>query len=205
MNLTADDFRYPEHLAPALVIDFIKNVFMQSDERAILLDPRHDTYNLLHRVSWIHMINPIWLLVSLQREQSLLGYDGRAASDRAWSRALGVVGQHTAGTANETWDGLETQLLMCARTTAWLAGIGSEDYFGNLKLRPSARRWGTMAQKLRGGISVDLLDLQGKPVGSKFCSTMEEYVQTAYTPRADKDMVIENGELAERFVRPYFK
>lgn len=205
MKLAAEDFIYPEHLPPAEVIRRIKTIFGLSDERERLLNEKDKFYNHLHREAWIYQVNPFWLLVSLQREQSLLGNDGRAATDRAWSHALGVVGQQTAGTVNETWDGFSTQITMAARTTTWLAGISPVGAMGNPKLIPSARRWGTVTQKLRGGISVDLLDLAGKPVGSKFCKTMESYVQTAYTPRADKDMEIENGLLAEQFVRPYWK
>ncbi len=205
MKLTAAEFDYDESVLPAQTIARIRNVFDQSDEVKVLQDQKHKTYNHLHRQCWIYQVHPIPVLTSMQREQSLLGNDGREASDIAWSHALGVVGQHTAGQSNQTWDGLENQITMCVRSIAWLGGIGVDEAFGNKKLWPSSKRWGCAEQRFRGGLMVDLLNLDGSLNRRQFCKTRESYILLRYTPRADKDMEEENGILAGQFVRPFYQ
>lgn len=200
--LTPNQLRFPEHLPPAEVVQRIKQVLAQSDE-SLLQDPRLDWENFIHRVCWLYKVHPFMPLIALQREQSLLADNNEAATDRAWSRAAGVVGQHVPGTANALWDGLPNQLMLSVRVTAWLAGFGTAESFGaNSRLWPTVPRWTGEAKVL------NLLNPDGSFCRKHVCQDEMEYAELAYTPdaRVNANGVLKvravNWEVFSKYVNP---
>ncbi len=180
------------------IIASIREVLSKSDE-AFLLDPRLDLENFIHRNCWLAGIHPAVPLVALQREQGLLGKDGVAASERAFSRATGWVGQHLPGTASVNWDGLTLQIQLCIRSAAWHGGIGDKAAFGYRPgLWPTSRRWQGAA------MNVDLLNLDGSFNRKQLCMDPMTYVDWVYTPNALKNVPAENDQHFERYVKPSF-
>ena len=198
MMLEDGHIYYPEHLPAADVVRRIAKVLAQSDERAVWLDDRLDLPNFIQRCAWNYGVHPIWVLVSLQREQSLVADNGKAADARAWSRALGVVGQHTPGQANSLWDGLPNQIMLCCRSTAWLAGIGARELFGyRAGLWPTAIRW-TEEDTVKCAKNISLLNLDGSFHKTYTCKSVAEYVQYGYTPK--ESVLAENAAILDRYI-----
>lgn len=117
-------------------------------------------------------VNPWWLLVSGQREQSVLGkpaLDKKAAD--AW---LGVVGQDVGRTTNPGYYGVYTQVARACEVTAWL--LGKEDsrkwpeYLRTKKEAPR-HRIGLKLSIEKEGTQFDYMPLSAG-----------EYLQLAYTP-----------------------
>lgn len=184
------------------IIRRIRDTLEQSDEQ-FLLDPRLDLDNFIHRTCWYVGVHPIWTLISLQREQSLIADNGTKASDHAWSRATGVVGQHLPGTANSSWDGLPNQILLTARTAAWLGGIGMRWGFGYREgLWPSASRWNDVniaeCQKV-----TTLLKLDGSTDKTHICNSRMEYVEYGYTP--SEGVREANWKIYEKYIKPFWE
>lgn len=199
--LTDDHIYYPEGVAPDVVVSKIRAVLAQSDE-ALLLDPLLDLDNFIHRVCWTYGVHPIWVLLSLQREQSLIADNDSPATERAWSRATGVVGQHTPGQANKLWDGLPNQILLSARSAAWLAGIGPNENFGYRSgLWPSAERWtkqnADLCQK-----RVALLHPDGSFHKWFMCQSVAQYVQYGYTP--SEPVLQQNADILNLYILKHF-
>lgn len=159
----------------------IKACLEASPNAAKLLDETEDWPNYIHRTCWIHEVGPLWILVSMQREQSLLANVARPGS---WDRALGVTGQDAAGMANPLWTGLPTQILMAVRSIAWSMGFAHPERFGPPALQPSWPRFrGGRANPvlLYGPDSKPLRDGAGQKV-FQGCQTPWEYAQYTFTP-----------------------
>ncbi len=135
-------------------------------------DPRGRLHTYISRVCLEWGIHPIWVLVSLQREQSLLGKEPRP--DRALDLACGFVGSDAPGTVNPAWNGLHNQIWRCARHSAWYAGVTPRELYGyESGLWPTAGRWpGSRSLKIDHG---KLL---------RECRSMGEFVQFTYTPHS---------------------
>ena len=193
---------FPEHLDKSDIIRRIRETLEQSDEK-FLLDPKLDLENYIHRTCWYYGIHPIWTLVALQREQSLIADNGVLASDHAWSRATGVVGQHLPGTSNSSWDGLPNQILLTARTAAWLAGVGTRWLFGyRVGLWPSAARW-TDADTAVCKKNCTLLKLDGTLDKTHDCHSRMEYVEYGYTP--SEHVRAANWKIYEKYIKPFWE
>lgn len=157
-------------------------------------------------------VSPFWLLVSAQREQSVLGTPGmeeaalkgdydEAAPNRdsrkleakelaAW---LGAVGQDIGRTKLPGWTGVYMQVERLADITAWAMGVEpSEKWPEYLRTRKTVPRYNP-------GLKVDVTTT-GNPRDPKIqhpvCSR-GEYVQLCYTPHL---VVLEKNEgLARRW------
>lgn len=201
MILEDQHFKYPEDMKPSEVISRIDQVLKAATaNRDVWNDERMDWENLIHRECWFRGVHPIWPLVSLQRERSLLG---RAGGIRDFDFAEGVVGQDKPGSVNETWNGLPTQLLLSIRTAAWLGGIGPRANFGyRIGLWPSAARWDALQQG--GGVGpVQLYNDQHESSGFHQAKTMAEYIQLKFTPHLE---VLEtNGGIFEARIASFFE
>lgn len=198
---------YPEQLSKDQVIAEIRSCLEQSDE-PLLKDPKLAWWNGIQRECWEKILNPIIILVSLQRERGLLANDGRAATERDFEFGLGVVGQHTAGTANTSWNGLDNQLHMAIRSAAWIAGIGPREAFGNPKLWSQAERW-TERDSANGGKLIDLLHPDGSFAKKYLCKDRMEWLELSYTPSAVEvepgvlEVRAVNRDIYEKRVKPF--
>lgn len=205
--LTDKEFIYPFHLESREVIRRINNVLGQSDEVGVLLDPKLDLGNFVHRCAFLAGLHPFMLLIGLQREQSLIANNGVAATDRQWSRAVGVVGQHTAGTANDTWDGLPNQILLASRSLAWVGGLRPKAWheYGD-GLYPTASRW-TESDEAACAKVMDLLNDDGSFARKHVCKSRVEYAEMAFTPSTnmkgpDLKIRADNYFIFEKYIMP---
>jgi hypothetical protein len=191
-------FFWPSEMDSAAVRDKIALVLENSANAVVLGDDAFDWANLIHRTCFHFGINPVWVLISLQREQSLLG---KRAVDYAYKVATGFTGKDSAGQTNSLWNGLATQIFMCAKNTAWYAGIGPDTNFGHdSSLWPrSIHRWERGEDE--NGYAIMLYD---KPIPAvKTIYTLPEYCQLRYTPHIS---VLEtNFSIFRDFVeRPFY-
>lgn len=189
---------YNEARSQADTITAIRACLDATDE-AKLKDPAMAWENHIQWACWKYGVSPVPVLVALVRERSLMTDNASPASVQDFRRAAGVVGQHTAGTANPTYDGFPKQIELCARTYAWLIGAGPRSNFGYRPgLWPTKERWSGAATH------VDLLDLKGAVVRKQPCISAQEYADWAYTPNALKNMPAENQGFFEQHVQPHF-
>jgi len=176
---------YPDTLDPRDIVSRVRACLAKAEyNKDVWCDPRMDWQNYIQRVCWEYGIHPAMVLVSLQRERSLFG---QQADERDFDFALGVVGQDAPGTTNERWNGLPNQILLGARTMAWLAGIGPEANFGfRPGLYPNAARW------VDGGPNEVKLYTAYKWDGRLHpATTRSEYAQLCFTPHLE---VLETNE-----------
>jgi hypothetical protein len=167
--LLDEHIKYDESILATEQLRRIKHILGSSKSGVELCINGYGIPELIHRTCWHFGVSPLWLLVSLQRERSILG---KLADSDDLNIACGVTNQDEPGMANPLWSGLATQIFMCAKSAAWLGGIGSDDAFGYRDgLWPSAPRW----PRFR------MVDLK-EPQMSHVCGTMAEYVQLSYTP-----------------------
>lgn len=202
MRLTDNHFLYPDNVEPAALIQCIQNVLDNPavKNKGVWRDERYDWENALCFESMDAWVNPIWLLVSLQRERSLFGQEG---DEKDFDFAQGVVGQHAPGTRKETWNGLPAQLKLSLRTASWAMGQRPEVCFrrGSMAGKvPQHKRW------TAGGVEIDLYsDTTYKPVGKHLCKTMAEYVQLVFTPTENWEKLLDlNGSIYEKWVLPFY-
>ncbi len=105
-----------------------------------LCDPLQGLTHGIWRWCYEYDLNPAWVMISLQRERSLLGKKADGIHDFLY--AFGYVGQDGPGTRNERWNGLTPQAWLCIHQSAWIAGFGSIDAYGvKENLHPTAARW----------------------------------------------------------------
>lgn len=207
MILTTDLLAYPRHLPNDFVAAAIKNCLAQSDE-ATLLDEKWDLWNFMQRECKRRGLHPMWPLMTMQKEQSALACDGKQLGPAAWDHLMGVVGQHTDGTANERWNGIIEQTAMCIRIFAWLTGIGPSSGFNiDSDDLPGSYRWAG-----KPPVGVQLLKLamkDGKQIAVKDrvvqCQDAVAYALWTFTPNADFDVPQVCADIAEKKVLPYFK
>lgn len=153
-------------------------------------DARWRLHTFLTRTCQEYNVHPIWLLVSLQRERSVL-----RASDpqqRDFDFATGFVGSDAPGTVNSAWNGLTNQIWRCARHTGWFAGNGPNEAYGwSKELWPSQARW--------SGKPLEV-PIQGQ--GPYLCKSLAEYIQLLYTDHLD--VVKDNEDICAADVRRFF-
>ncbi len=199
---------YPRGLANDFVAGAIKRCLAQSDEVA-LVDEKWDLWNFMQRECKRKGIHPALPLLTMQKEQSALSHDGKALSIAGYDHIMGVVGQHTDGTANERWNGIIEQTAMCIRIFAWLMGIGPAAGF-NVEAEdlPQSQRW-TLSTK---SIDVQLLTLaikEGKQIAVKGrvakCLDPLSYALWTFTPNADFDVPQTCTSIARDKVLPFFQ
>lgn len=142
-------------------------------------------------------VNPWWLVISGQREQSIFG-SGVAlnAAKLAW---LGFVGQDVGRSSLPGYYGVFTQVERCVPQSAWLLGqhprIAWPDYV----------RAGKTTQRFQPGIriKVEQSHLDGNkivpgPWEIMTIQTAADYLQLAYTPHLH---ILEyNNNLAKKWV-----
>ena len=187
-------FNYPEEVSPQDMVNRIAWVLKGAEaNQDVWQDQRMDWANFIQRESWKKGVNPAWVLVSLQRERSLLGQKGE---DHDFDFAQGVVGQDSPGSVNERWNGLPTQIMLSVECAAWLGGIGLSSNFG---YRPGL--WPTQPRWPYGKV-VKLYDSDHKPIGFHNCLSLEEYVQLSFTPHLE--VIGINANIYERWVKPFF-
>ncbi len=203
MRLANEHFIFQEDLTPAETIRRIGAVLANPalKNKGIWLDERMDWENFIFWTALEYWINPIWLLVSLQRERSLFGQEG---DEKDFDFAQGFVGKHSPGTLNETWNGLPSQLQLAARASSWSLGLRPMESFrrGSLKGNlPSWKRWQD------GGIEIELYsDTTFKAVSKHFAGTRAEYVQLVFTPTANWERLLDtNGAIFEKWIAPFYR
>ena len=202
MRLADEHFIFPEALPAAEVIRRIQNVFLNPamQNQAFWLDQKNDWANAIYYICLEYWINPIWLLVCLQRERSLFG---QVADERDFDFALGYVGQHGPGSKNETWNGLTAQLTLGARSSAWSLGLRPSESFrrgGPAGKLPSWDRW-------KPGVVVSLLSNTAPyPVAARHPSKSPgEHVQLVFTPREDWEALLDkNGAIYQKWIAPFY-
>lgn len=171
-------FRYPEHIRSTDMIAKIEQALSKSPALLPLVnDPKHRLGIYIQRLCWEYGLHPVWILITLQREQSLLTTD----TERDWSfdAATGFVGQDRPGTRNPRYMGLHNQIWRCIRHTAWYLGFINPAMFGyRVGLRPTQPRF--VAGET---IDVPLLDSAHELDGEFMCNTAAEYAQLLYTPK----------------------
>ncbi len=208
MLLAPDLIRYPRHLSNDFMAAAIKSCLAQSDEKA-LVDEKWDLWNFMQRECKRKGIHPALPLLTMQKEQSALACDGKAMSAAGFDHIMGVVGQHTDGTANERWNGIIEQTAMCIRIFAWLTGTGPSIGF-NIEAEdlPTTQRWLPGTKR----IGVQLLTLgvkDGKQIAIKDkvrdCFDPLTYALWTFTPNADHDIPAVCAKIAEDKVLPFFK
>ncbi len=169
----------PEEVNAADMVEKIRLTLAGAKaNKAVWADACMDWENFIFRACLEWGVNPGWVLMSFQRERSLLG---QVADERDFDFAQGVVGQDGPGTVNKRWNGLPNQIFLSARTVGWLSGRGSN--FGYRSgLQPSAQRWtGTYHRN-----TVRLYGTDNKPTADlHICKTVAEFVQLSFTPHLE--------------------
>jgi len=193
--LLDENVSYPETMDMMDVIRRNRSLLISSPKFANIMDNNNLMLeNYIHRCCFHFGIHPYWIFVSFSREQSLLAKDRILASEWAWKAACGVVGQDGPGTSKPQFLGLLNQIFMCAKNSAWSAGIGPKDNFGYKRgLWPSWARWGENK-------TVRLLD---NPNSDYECKSMVEYVQLVHCPHIET--LETDRKIFERDVEPYWR
>jgi hypothetical protein len=118
-------------------------------------------------------INPDWIMVSAQREQSTLTKKSEDFPQSARAAWLGFVGQDIGRTSKPGYYGVYTQIERCCEQTAWLLGFEDE------KKWPEYVRKAKSTQRFRPGAGVMV-------EGKKVCpSDAGIYVMLQYTPHME--------------------
>lgn len=203
MLLEDKHFLFDESMKSADGIRMIRGVFENKEvkNKDIWLDERLDVPNSIYYTALEYWINPIWLLVCLQRERSLLGQVG---DNRDFDFAMGFVGQHGPGSKNESWNGLGNQIQLAARSSAWSLGSRPEVAFrrgGPAGKLPSWKRW------KEGGVELELLsDKPPYQALTKHTTTSRaQHVQLVFTPTSNWEHLLKiNGEIYQKWVEPFY-
>lgn len=177
-------FLYPDNLPPAVVVAMIQTVLNRAPaNQDVWQNPGRRIANVIYRWCEEWGVNPAWVLVGLQRERGLYT---KPATAHDFDFALGFVGKDGPGTVNELWNGLEQQIILCARGTGWLMGRGN-NYGWRPGLAPTVRRWVPGQPQHIQLLGDDHLPAKG-PDGillpSHLCADLAEWVQLSYTPHA---------------------
>jgi hypothetical protein len=169
--------RYPAGMSSQDVITKITDILFNCPGAFLLKSSGIFWPNYIKRICSHFGVHPAWPIISLQREQSLLGNPNL----ESLKRACGFVGQDNPGTANKTWDGLPTQLFLCVRNMAWYMGETPDTLFGATPDQwPSGiHRWG-LNDAEGSGYPVMLYDTE--PPQRRPTSKQEEFCQLTYTP-----------------------
>ncbi len=174
-RLTDAHFFYPDHLAPNEVVQRIRDTLDRAANQTVWANPALYIANLIERACFVMGVNPAVILVAFEREQSLLS---RERPQSAWRYACGVVGQDGPGTVNPRWDGLPTQILLCAELNAWYIGQGPDSNFG---YRPGL--WPSASGRWPGHKTVDIYDAHHNVIlKNRVCASASEYAQLIFTP-----------------------
>ena len=132
-------------------------------------------------------INPAWILLSGEREQSTLSThfdDFKQSSRMAW---LGFVGQDVGRTTKPGYYGVYTQVERCCEQTAWLLGIESRNKWAPYALAAKS------SERYFPGVFL-MIERDGAQV-KYYPSDAGEYVQLSYTPHWD---VLETNEKIQK-------
>lgn len=148
---------------------------------------------------------PGWLVVSLQREQSLLTRDfgtDAAGREKALQAATGFVGQDVGRSTLPGYYGLYNQVFRCVEQTAWLFGkISSNCWDEDLRTVKTTTRW-------RPGVKLKVQMVPGAYGADKgrwedyTPLTGGEYLQLAYTPH--KEVLETNEKIAKKYAGQFF-
>lgn len=192
MKLTLDWLKYDESVPPLEQVRRIRSVLEHSKSASMFTMSGFEWDKFIHRTCWHWGVHPAWPLVSLQREQSILG---KGMTPSSMMLACGVTNQDEAGSANPLWNGLPTQLWMTCRLMSWYLNLAPDDAFGYRKgLWPTCARWRWFNGAILGR-KCDGLDYK--------TADPAEWAQLMYTPHLK---VLEtNGEALEDFVAPYWR
>jgi len=134
-------------------------------------------------------INPAWVMVSAQREQSTLttpAADFKRSARAAW---LGFVGQDVGRTTKPGYYGVYTQVERCCEQTAWLHGTEANGKW------PPYLRAAKESRRFYPGVSLNI-ERNGSPV-KYYPKDAGEYVQLKYTPHWA--VLDTNESIAEKF------
>jgi hypothetical protein len=188
------DFKYPDGASWQEMAGKVAACLKALSPTLALLvdDPKWHIHNYIARICLEYGIHPIWILVSLQRERSVL--QGAEPTAQDFNLACGFVGSDAPGTLNPAWNGLANQIWRCARHSAWYGALAPKACFGyEIGIWPKqARRWDDWHEK------TPEIEIDGKPHA---CATRAEYIQLSYTPHLG---VLQRNDLILRAIAPYF-
>jgi hypothetical protein len=120
-------------------------------------------------------VNPWWVVVSGQREQSTFKTDPMAFTRSARVAWLGFVGQDVGRIVRPGYYGVYTQVERCVAQTAWMMGIEPDEKW------PAYERRAKVVDRYYPGLIANI----GGSVGVRTFHDMGEYVQLAYTPHLE--------------------
>ena len=188
--------RYPKNLDGIDIIQRIDKILSNCQGALIFNRPGMYWANYIKRICSHFGVHPAWPLISLQREQSLLGnpnQDGLIF-------ACGFVGQDIPGTSNKTWDGLATQLFLNVKNMSWYMGETSRELFGaNLEQWPNdIHRWTT--EDAINGYPQMLYDTN--PPQRRLTTDQAEFCYLTYTPHIE--VLQTNQVLLDKWIKPIF-
>lgn len=203
MRLEDKHFIFPDSEQAEKVIARIKAVLSAPavQNKDVFLDERLDLYNSIYYESLDAWVNPIWPLISLQRERSLLGQKG---DEKDFDFANGYVGRHAPGTENTSWNGLGTQIKLGLRTASWTMGKRPSICFRRGSIEGKLPDW----ERWSGANKIALL--RNKPpydvVAQHVCGSMAEYVQLRFTPSETWEELLDtNGAIYEKWIKPFWE
>lgn len=206
-------FLWPWGMSLTPALDYLKPILAKSpllkqlDDPDIVVGPLSDQIAIICR-QW--NINPAWILVCFQREQSLLnGTHTPEQAVRALKAATGFVGQDIGRAVLPGYYGVGLQVYRCVEQSAWLLGKEPSDCWREM-IRTSGRR-----TRWRPGVKVES-GVEGLPeelkLGKKWISNNEawaeytpingsEFLQLSYTPHWE---VLETNERIAKIYGPQF-
>lgn len=195
--MTLDDrhFVWPDGMKPADMAAGVRAVLAAAPaNRELWLDPRMDWENFITRACFEWGVSPIPVLISLQRERSLLT---QPATERDFDFATGMVGQDMPGTAHPGWNGLPLQIFLAARTFAWLGNIGQRANFGyRVGLWPAEDRFSFLVEN-----QVKLYNDKHELTEIYKTRSQAEYVQLKYTPH--REVLATNLSIFQARIAPF--
>ena len=146
-------------------------------------------------------VNPWWLMICAQREQSLLGRGKEdlargekpkplsVSAEIAW---LGLVGQQDGRARVPGYYGVYQQVSRCAEQTAWLMGVEPAEHW------PELVRTGKAAPRWRIGRKLSIQDRATGAWDFVTPQNMSEWVQYSYT--TTKGVVQKNEQILQAWV-----
>ncbi len=197
-------FLWPYGMSLVPAIEYLKPLLDKSpllkqlDDPAIVVGPLSDQIAIICR-QW--NINPAWVVVCFQREQSLIdGTHTPAQAVGALRKATGFVGQDVGTAALPGYYGVSLQVYRCVEQSAWLLGREPSDCW-----RQQIRTQRTVA-RFRPGLRVRVQNvpadiITGPRDNQNWADyapiTASEFLQLSYTPHWE--VLDTNEALAKKY------
>ena len=201
-------FRWPWEMSLVPAVEYMKPIFLASPELARYeTDPKEgplSEYIALICRQWD--ISPAWVLVSLQREQSLLTKkcETEEARVKALKAASGFVGRDVGRADLPGYYGIRAQVYRCVEQTAWNMGIiGSDCWREWLRTRKTVNRYRPGIRLKVEGVpeSIICLNKDAQGWGDYAPITAGEYMQLSYTPHWH--VLKANEDIAKKFAAQF--